>query len=450
MLISYRAPTLWSLCVRGAGVVSVGSAIVSGCGTSDSNASKKGFLEICSTGDQCASGRCLTWTDQLGSATYVCSQTCDSAGSCPAGTVCSTTASGEQVCTIPCSQGEQLSFACVDGTRVNCNQTNGEYCDTCGCRERGASCDKLASPPRCVANGSNDGGTTTDAGPPVNLVPTDDSVLAVGFRHACVLNDAGSIACWGDNTYGQATPPSGTFTQICAGLNHSCGLRKADNQLACWGLNDMGESTPPAGNFLAVNCGYSFTCGITTDNALVCWGKLIGSATALSMPPGPGTVHAASASAGGAGVCAIDTNLQLHCWNDLPGSDLTGSFRAISVGSNTTCAIGANDGKAKCWYRYGIGDLPAQGLFSGFLSVSAGEDYACGIQASHLLVCDSQGDESDPTLIVSPQMEAAAVATGPYFACALGLDGTIACWGRGVPAGTPANRNALPDGGPPP
>jgi hypothetical protein len=40
--------------------------------------------------------------------------------------------------------------------------------------------------------------------------------------------------CWGDNTYGHATPPSGTFTAISAGGNTTCAVR-TNGKLVCWG-----------------------------------------------------------------------------------------------------------------------------------------------------------------------------------------------------------------------
>jgi Regulator of chromosome condensation (RCC1) repeat len=48
---------------------------------------------------------------------------------------------------------------------------------------------------------------------------------------SCVALDAD---CWGDNSFGQSTPATGTFTQISAGENHTCGLR-AGGFANCWG-----------------------------------------------------------------------------------------------------------------------------------------------------------------------------------------------------------------------
>jgi len=61
-----------------------------------------------------------------------------------------------------------------------------------------------------------------------------------------------TVACWGGDNVGQATPATGPFAQVSAGYDHACGLR-TDGSVACWGANDFGQLNPPRGVSLAVS-----------------------------------------------------------------------------------------------------------------------------------------------------------------------------------------------------
>ena len=65
--------------------------------------------------------------------------------------------------------------------------------------------------------------------------------VSVGWAHSCGLTSTGAIECWGDNRYGQASPPSGGFTQVSAGEVHSCGLTSA-GVIKCWGADWFGQA----------------------------------------------------------------------------------------------------------------------------------------------------------------------------------------------------------------
>jgi hypothetical protein len=60
----------------------------------------------------------------------------------------------------------------------------------------------------------------------------------------CALRTDGTLACWGDNTYGQATPPAGTYTALSSGGGATCAL-KTDGTLACWGYKADALANPP-------------------------------------------------------------------------------------------------------------------------------------------------------------------------------------------------------------
>jgi len=57
-------------------------------------------------------------------------------------------------------------------------------------------------------------------------------------RHARLL---------GDNTYGQSSPPTGTFREVSAGGSHMCAIG-TNAKVACWGSNQSGQSAVFGGN----------------------------------------------------------------------------------------------------------------------------------------------------------------------------------------------------------
>ena len=71
--------------------------------------------------------------------------------------------------------------------------------------------------------------------------------VSAGGSHNCAIRTDGTLACWGRNVEGQATPPGGTFTAVDAGGKHTCAI-KTKGSLACWGSNASGQASPPVGD----------------------------------------------------------------------------------------------------------------------------------------------------------------------------------------------------------
>jgi len=173
--------------------------------------------------------------------------------------------------------------------------------------------------------GANDSGQAT---PPAGTF----SQVFAGYQHTCGLRADGSVACWGSDSSGEATPPMGQFTQISLGLAHSwgwnaynqttspagtfiqvsagdahsCGVR-SDGTVACWGNNYSGQSSPPSGTFSEVSAGTAFTCGLRTDGTVDCWGTNYAGQT---RPPGGVFVQISSAGHS----CALHADGTTACW----------------------------------------------------------------------------------------------------------------------------------------
>ena len=93
---------------------------------------------------------------------------------------------------------------------------------------------------------------------------------------------AQEVVAWGNDTYGQATPPGGlsNVVAIAAGDTYSLALT-ADGQVTAWGEyynynppEYYVPTTVPAGlsNVVAITAGSSFNLGLKDDGTVVAWG----------------------------------------------------------------------------------------------------------------------------------------------------------------------------------
>ena len=271
----------------------------------------------------------------------------------------------------------------------------------------------------------DDGGT--DSG---DKTPAFISVGA-GERHTCGVRGDRNVECWGDDRYGQSTPPEGTFLSVSTGERYTCGVR-GDGNVECWGSNQrqdgffVNQATPPEGTFVSVSAGYEHACGVRDDGAVECWGSTEDGRT--RSPEGA----FASVSAGERHTCGVRDDGTAECWGENHQGQARppeGTFVSVSAGYGHTCGV-RDDGTAECWGENHQGQArPPEGTF---VSVSAGYGHTCGVRDDGTAECwgsnRSYGyfaGQARP-----PGGSFVSIDAGDFHACGVRDDGAVECWGE--------------------
>ena len=321
--------------------------------------------------------------------------------------------------------------------------------------------------------------------------------LSAGQNHACAVDDEGSAWCWGLNddgelgdgtTVGAATPVRvgqlDDAVDVRAGAQSTC-ARRASGIYACWGSNGFGElgdgqngpdQLAPVSAFQlaaarSIALGTFQTCALEVDATVTCLGYESGFALAQR-------VAAATAIAAGEDIdCAVLAAGAVSCWGDDSmggalgdGSVLGGSLpryatvaglegaTSATAGASYACAL-LGDGTVSCWGRglvpypgpagpttcaYGT-CVPAPVAVPGLrdvIALSAGLEHACALRVDGSVACwgaNADGGLGDGTTTdaalpvdVKHLPPAAAIAAGWGYTCALDADGGVWCWGRNL------------------
>lgn len=265
----------------------------------------------------------------------------------------------------------------------------------------------------------------TDVAAAVGGTPSTDleGGLDSGDIHSCAIASNGTVDCWGDDTAGQSSAPSGTFKAVATGAMHSCALR-TDGTVACWGSDAKGQTGDGGAAFgnqvIGLSAGGDLTCALSTDGSLACRGE---DSAGQATPPAGEYI---AVSAGGPYACAVGGDGRLYCWGDATNGRTAapaGTFLSVSAGPDHACAV-RTDGTVACWGADSVGQAtPPTG---GFLSVAVGALHACGLRDDGTLTCWGLSPGATPSgTFVS-------VSAGSGFSCATAIDGALACWGSNV------------------
>ena len=213
-----------------------------------------------------------------------------------------------------------------------------------------------------------------------------------GYKFSLALSTNNTITGWGENRWGQASPPQvSNYIAVSVGTEHGLALR-ADGSLVAWGGQPedvaMGLTNCPAGtNYIAVSAGGKFNVALKSDHSIIAWGDNDwGQVT--NIPPGYNFVAVA---AGFAHAVALRQNGSIAVWggfpddyealtNIPPGND----FISVDAGGSHCVAIHAN-GTPVAWGNndWGQTDIPTT---APLFSIAAGESHNVAIRLDGTLL----------------------------------------------------------------
>ncbi|MCA9398097.1 hypothetical protein KC573_04660, partial [candidate division WWE3 bacterium] len=210
--------------------------------------------------------------------------------------------------------------------------------------------------------------------------------VTIGYSHSCGLLVNGSVACWGQDFFGQVgdgndgnanelspvlVSGSWSFSDISAGASHSCGLL-TNESIVCWGNDGSGQIGNGAPSttqyspslisssqlFTQVTTGGSHSCGLLVNGSLLCWGDNSYGQLGDNNPPtdrqSPVQVLSSwsfsQITGGYFHSCRLLVNGSVACW----GYDSSGELGDGSPASDKYVPVLVNS-----TYRFGHGQSPS-------------------------------------------------------------------------------------------
>lgn len=299
-------------------------------------------------------------------------------------------------------------------------------------------------------------------------------IVSVGNSHTCAISIDDELYCWGDNYFGQlgnntvvtsfspkpvlkGAMPSLKVKSVSSGFYYTCAIN-FDDQVYCWGSGSSGQlgrgSTTSSSTPVAVSIGAMASLSVKTisvgdhacvlgmDDKAYCWG------------------------ANGYGQLGDNTTTQrnspvLVSQGVMPSLNV----KSISVGYQSSCAIGIND-NAYCWGAGSSGKLGNGSTANSSIAVAVSQgampslniktiklsrivdnsigSITCAINFDNRAYCwgfsyglgNGSGSNSSVPVAVSqgamPSLNLADISVANRNVCAINGNKRLYCWGDGT------------------
>jgi len=311
----------------------------------------------------------------------------------------------------------------------------------------------------------------------VSLDVTDD--------HACGLDAAGALYCWGTERAGSlggrgelAEPTrldAGPFAEVQVAPEATC-VRDRGGALSCWGARYGDGSATRASVALpeaarAFDLGEAHGCALTVAGEVLCWGEDVDGQLGQGVLEGsPTPVHVLSgayAIATGARHSCARTQASVWCWGSnafgavrpprpiaageaarYRGFDSATRYLGVAGAQGVACAIEA-DGDLACWGEPAFNSIPVRHPQSvpqlaeprgGFTHVALAPRLGCGLRNGGELRCWGMGltdlgvgaGSASAATPVRSDARFADLAVADGALCTLDALGRLACWGSNL------------------
>ena len=250
------------------------------------------------------------------------------------------------------------------------------------------------------------------------------SDLCNGNMHACGIrkNDS-KIDCWGDDTYGQLQIQESylEYSFISCGYRSTCGITSLDSRVVCWGDDTYGQISIPA-NLKAIQIDSDMersTCGVLLSKKPFCVGEY------MNLPHEP----VLKIGIGDYITCGYMPSINLLKCIGINSVEMYvyNTISEIKCRKNVCCWLTDNNTGIYCFGKNYY--FPNTNVYT---QIALGSDHICVLTINNRILCNADSGIIGPGIV--PNYNYVYVTSYNTYSCAIrNTDLRIICWGNNIP-----------------